>query len=106
MVLREKLEKNDPSEYLNMKHPNNKTSVTASIYQVSILCGRKLRSYEPVYIFTICQGKQYTDKSPEKLLERVRVGNLESSGDSLNNDRYAPEKTSNQARFLTDNNIR
>lgn len=32
-LLRERMRKNDPSEYLNMEHPNNKTSVTTSIYQ-------------------------------------------------------------------------
>lgn len=105
-VLREKLKKNDLSEYLNMKHPNNKISVTASVFRVSSSLYLKVVVFYTKLLYTFPKGEQNAEKTPEKRMGRVHFGNLELSGDSLNNYRYQQTKTSDKTRFLTDNATR
>ncbi|XP_039253702.1 stabilizer of axonemal microtubules 4-like [Styela clava] len=83
-LVNDRIKKNDHSEYLNMKHPHNKKSVTIATYE----------------------GKQKPDLTETKLLNREDLGDQEPSGHSLNNYRYIESKNNDTTRYLTDYNMR
>ncbi|KAL3884068.1 hypothetical protein ACJMK2_030290 [Sinanodonta woodiana] len=74
----QRTKKSDPTEYLNMHHPNNYSSINMDTFL----------------------GKQQPDRSESDRLDRTSVGNKELSGYSENNDRFVAT-ADDPRRFIT-----
>jgi len=74
----EQMRKEDPTEYINTQKPNNHSSIATNIFQ----------------------GQQRPSKSESDRLGNTSVGLKNSTGYSLNNDRFV-STSDNPARFIT-----